>query len=88
MTFVESNRRPRKYTKKVFLVSVSLCRHLPYGIQKNVFLFAFPENTPRIWIGDMAQGYGTGICGGDMRAETKMPAEGGLRYGKMDMAGD
>ena len=88
MTFVESNRRPRKYTKKVFLFSVSLCRHLPYGIQKNVFLFAFPENTP----GDMARGYGGGICGGDMRrgyaCRNKNARRRRAEIWKNDMAGD
>jgi len=88
ITFVESNRRPRKYTKKVFLVSVSLCRHLPYGIQKNVFLFAFPENTP----GDMARGYGGGICGGDMRrgyaCRNKNARRRRAEIWKNDMAGD
>jgi hypothetical protein len=65
MTFVESNRRPRKYTKKVFLVSVSALPALLYGIQKNVFLFAFAEKYPR--------GYGTGIWPGDMAGGICVP---------------
>ena len=60
-----------------------------------MFFYLLLPEIPRgyasgIWPGDMERGYGTGIWrgiwNGDMHAENKMPAEGGLRYGKMDMA--
>jgi hypothetical protein len=55
------------------------------------FYLLLPENTPRIWLGDMDRGYGTGIWRGDMAQgygtgicmpKTKTPAEGGLDMGK------
>jgi hypothetical protein len=89
----ENNRDLRKYTKKVFLVSVSTLPALILRNSKKCFFICFCRKIPR--------GYGSGICGGDMEQgyggeiwhrdmergyacrKQNQPAEKQAGYGKM-----